>query len=236
VRRVTSERLTHAVAMVCADIAARVECRSPDVTERGLWWELSCCLLSSQVPFALATAAAVAIDESGLLRQWDDRETELVADLTSLLTKPLQVEDRLRFYRFPKSRARQLAAARSVVAREASGLSDLLAKFTDAIQARDWFVQHTPGIGPKQASMFLRNIGVSYDLAVLDRHVLTYMATLGLADPSVVHVSGMRQYCRHEATLRAHAACLGHPVGLLDWAIWIVMRVVRDLRQETLPA
>jgi N-glycosylase/DNA lyase len=223
------------VVAVCNDIVARIQCHPPDLTERQLWWELSCCLLSSQVPYPLARAAADVIAESGLLMHCNGVEERLAANLTRLLSTALQIDGRPRAYRFPNTRGRMLAASRSAVTREAGELGNVLARFTDAERARDWFVRHAPGVGPKQASMFLRNVGVSYDLAVLDRHVLMYMAAVGLAGSTISGFSGMSQYRRHEATLRAHALSLGHPVGLLDWAIWIVMRVARSMCEERFP-
>ncbi|MFC7736513.1 hypothetical protein ACFQX4_11800 [Roseomonas sp. GCM10028921] len=223
------ECLTHAVSAVCREIADRIEHRPPDLTERHLWWELSCCLLSSQVPYSLAVAAANSVGESGLLMHSGDAEERLAVKLTCLLSTPLKVNGRTCAYRFPRSRAYQLAATRSAITHQAGELGSLLAAFANAARARDWFVRHAPGIGPKQASMFLRNAGVSYDLAILDRHVLVYMTAIGLSDTPIPHVSRMGQYLRQEETLRTHACHLGHPVGLLDWAIWIVMRIARGM-------
>ncbi len=76
--------------------------------------------------------------------------------------------------------------------------------------------------------MFLRNTGFSYDLAVLDRHVLGYMAALGIGKETGRFISGLPQYRRQEAFLKSYADRLGSPVGLLDWAIWIVMRVAQS--------
>jgi N-glycosylase/DNA lyase len=92
-------------------------------------------------------------------------------------------------------------------------------------------VKHVPGIGPKQASMFLRNAGVTYDLAILDRHVLNYMSKLGMYSGNKYSISGLTHYRRHEETLKKHAEELDCPVGLLDWAIWIVMRVANQIKE-----
>lgn len=77
--------------------------------------------------------------------------------------------------------------------------------------------------------MFLRNVGASYDLAVLDRHVLNYMAALGIGEAEAIPkgIGTLRAYRRRETDLRDHALSFGYPVGLVDWAIWIVMRVAR---------
>jgi N-glycosylase/DNA lyase len=142
-----------------------------------------------------------------------------------LLSKPVSVNGRYRAYRFPVVRARQLAATHAAVSKKACSLRALIDGFRNAKDARAWFVEYAPGIGPKQASMFLRNAGVSYDLAILDRHVLSYMSALGIYHGDLRSISGLTQYCRYEAVLRDHAHGFDCPVGLLDWAIWIVMRV-----------
>lgn len=219
------DRIRHAVGVVGAEIGRQLSAAPPKpLTETHLWTELACCVLSSQVPYATAQAAAVRIEASGLLEDRGLSPEILEASLATLLRSPFDLGSGLRRYRFPDSRARQLAVAIKAIREEADKLSDLLAGFERIEIARDWFVAHAPGLGPKQASMFLRNVGASYDLAVLDRHVINYMVVVGLtADP--VPTRRMASYRRDEIILREHAAEFGLQVGLLDWAVWIVMRV-----------
>lgn len=217
--------LSNAVAAICPDIQARVQHPATPPDERRLWWELSSCILSSQVPYSLAVAAADAIDAEGLLLDTCRDQESLTSLLVEVLSAPLSVEGRSRAYRFPVTRARHLAATQTAVTNKAPSLRMLLDQFHDAAEARAWFVRYAPGIGPKQASMFLRNAGVSYDLAILDRHVLSYMAALGIYSGANLSIAGLAQYRRHEIVLSDHARDLDCPVGLLDWAIWIVMRV-----------
>jgi len=219
------KRLSDAVAAICPDIQDRVVRLSVPLDERKLWWELSSCILSSQVPYVLAVAATDAIDAEGLLLDSCHDTDSLTARLVDVLRKPLSVEGRSRAYRFPVARAGHIAATRAAIVGKAHSLHALVDHFRDAGDARAWLVTHAPGIGPKQASMFLRNVGVSYDLAILDRHVLNYMAALGIYSGTGGSIASLAQYRRLEAVLRAHADHLACPVGLLDWAIWIVMRV-----------
>jgi N-glycosylase/DNA lyase len=221
----SKEKLSKAVACICPDIRARVGEVSKPLDERCLWWELSSCILSSQVPYTLAVAAANAIDAEGLLLKKHNDNEVLLKRLIRVLNTPLIVGGRPRKYRFPVARAHHLAATRAVINAENCSLHELVGGFRDASVARAWFVKHAPGVGPKQASMFLRNAGVSYDLAILDRHVLNYMSTLGIYSGAKPIISGLAQYRRHEDELRDHAQELNCQVGLLDWAIWIVMRV-----------
>jgi N-glycosylase/DNA lyase len=229
------ESLSNAIAAICPDIQARVYSYSKPLDERLLWWELSSCILSSQVPYSLAIAASDAIDAEDLLHNGYHDFDVLTQRLVGVLSKSLNVEGRLRTYRFPVARAHHLAATRAAITAEKCSLRELVDSFHDASKARAWFVKHIPGVGPKQASMFLRNVGVSYDLAILDRHVLSYMSMLGIYSSTNLFISSLPQYYRHEAILREHAQELDCPLGLLDWAIWIVMRVAsRDVETVTI--
>lgn len=226
-------RFERAVTAICPEIQSRIATPRPDrINDRALWWELSCCILSSQVPYPVATAAADAIERSELLLSQDRATNELAAALEEVLAHRVVVGSRSVGYRFPGSRAKQLAAAYSAVHQRDATLSTLLARFADAWEARRWLVDNVPGAGPKQASMFLRNVGLTYSLAILDRHVLKYMSALGLSDHAQPFVSGLPTYLRLEQTLREHATRIGYEVGLLDWAIWIVMRADKEPNME----
>lgn len=222
-RHISAAQLERAVVAICPEVAART--RIPETWEgQDAWHHLSICILSSQVPFETAFAAADALRQAGLLRGRYD--PDLNSAMGQILASPVVVDGRIRHYRFPMSRGRQLAATCKAITEE-GGLDKLLASCRSARDARQWFVRRAPGLGPKQASMFLRNIGFSYDLAILDRHVLEYMAAVGLCEDSKKSIPCLRSYEALENSLRAHAHGLGYNVGLVDRAIWVVMRVAR---------
>ncbi len=229
----TPETISKAVAAICPDIQSYIV--APMVSdERRMWWELSCCILSSQVPYSLAVAAADAIDHNELFYQARVTQESMAQRLIKILSNPLLVEGKPRSYRFPIARSHQLAATYSVVLQEAASLSDLVNSFSNAAEGRNWLVKYASGMGPKQASMFLRNIGISYELAILDRHVLHYMSALGIYSGESSSISSLSQYCRHEIVLQEHAKGLDCSVGMLDWAIWIVMRVANQNKEVVL--
>jgi N-glycosylase/DNA lyase len=232
---ITAERIQEAVACIAGEIDNRMRSRPKTTTsnEQELWTELTCCVLSSQVPYDLARAAAHRIDESGVLRKSDSAEQEtLKRELLELLSTPFSLNNSCRRYRFPNTRASQIAAAFCAVREESGSLAELLGRYPDMRCARSWLVANVPGVGPKQASMFLRNAAGSYDLAVLDRHVLHYMRTIELCTITNSDVTTISRYERCEAQLRRHAEFLGHAVGLLDWAIWIVMRTASRIDRQ----
>ncbi len=98
---------------------------------------------------------------------------------------------------------------------------------TTARQLRAAFAEARCGLGPKQTSLFLRNVTWSVDIAVLDVHVLAYMRLAGLAIEGDVPTS-LRTYEMLETRLRSYAVGRGVSLGLLDWAIWIAMRAARQ--------
>lgn len=224
----SAEALSRAVAAVCPDIRTRIDTGAVS-DERHLWWELSCCILSSQVPYSLAMAAADRIDAQGCLRVAEQDYLKLADQLFAALSTPLDVEGKCRLYRFPRAKATHLATTWLAVSKAGGSLQTLISGDVNGV--RSWLVKNASGMGPKQASMFLRNCGVSYDLAILDRHVLNYMSAQGICSAEQVSISGLNQYGRYENRLRDHAQEMDCPVGLLDWAIWIVMRVA-NRKQE----
>lgn len=223
----TVSRIREAVVCIAGEINDRLRSqpRATTYNERELWRELTCCVLSSQVPYDMAKAVARRIDEAGALRKSDATEQKILKrELLELLSTPFSLNNRYRRYRFPNTRASQIAAAFCTVREESGSLTEFLDRYPDMRCARSWLVANVPGVGPKQASMFLRNAAGSYDLAILDRHVLHYMRTIELCEVTNSDVSTIGRYERCETQLRRHAESLGHAVGLLDWAIWIVMR------------
>jgi len=80
------------------------------------------------------------------------------------------------------------------------------------------------GIGPKQASLFLRNIGYAENLAILDTHILKYMKVVGLVPQILKTVSYSPKYEDIERILINYATKFKESLACLDTAIWIVMR------------
>jgi N-glycosylase/DNA lyase len=146
-----------------------------------------------------------------------------------ILHGTLPIDGKFRRYRFPAAKSAQLAAAKSNITGCFGSLIEALTHYSDVEDTRRWLVQHAPGLGPKQASMFLRNLGASDEMAILDRHILAYMSLTGLCHESRTSIGNYKSYKFYEAVLRDHANSLGYTLGLFDWALWVVMRVLVDV-------
>ena len=104
----------------------------------------------------------------------------------------------------------------------------LLNSASDVRNARRVLVAEVAGLGPKQASLFLRNIGYAKHIAILDVHVLTYLNWVGLTDTPLKSVSTLSKYEVLEDSFIEHAYAFGYSPDQFDLAVWIVMKVAKE--------
>lgn len=197
--------------------------------ESTLWYELGACILGSQVRFEQAVVAAQQLKVSGLLSRPPDlrRIQRFEHAVARLLLKPLRMKNgRRERYRFPFSRARWLRGAAVAIYANGGSIRGLLKGSHCGQEARERLVNIVPGIGPKQASLFLRNVGYADDLAVLDVHVLRYMTWVQGSPIVRAQLQSLREYERLEGQFRSLADEMGFSVWHLDLAIWVTVRVV----------
>jgi N-glycosylase/DNA lyase len=87
-------------------------------------------------------------------------------------------------HRYPNARARYVYASRSFLKEHCNlELRKKLESFDCHLERRDWLVREKgiKGLGYKEASHFLRNIGLK-GYAILDKHVLKCLAELKIID------------------------------------------------------
>ena len=87
-------------------------------------------------------------------------------------------------HRYPRARARYIVASRDFLTADCGmKLFERLRDFDDPLARRDWLVKEKgiKGLGYKEASHFLRNIGFR-GYAILDKHVLRCLTELKIID------------------------------------------------------
>lgn len=87
-------------------------------------------------------------------------------------------------HRYPNARAGYIVASREFLLEHCNlRLREKLLDFENHLERRDWLVKEKriKGLGYKEASHFLRNIGLK-GYAILDKHVLRSLAELELID------------------------------------------------------
>ena len=130
-----------------------------------------------------------------------------------------QIRPHVKKARFYRNKTGYIIAARDRLNR--SGAIRLREKIdgVDPAAAREWLVRNIKGIGYKEASHFLRNIGRGEDLAILDIHILRNLARLGVIS-QVPRSLTRKRYLEIEEKLCAFAGQCRIPVGHLDLLFW----------------
>jgi N-glycosylase/DNA lyase len=84
---------------------------------------------------------------------------------------------------------------------------------------REWLVEHVKGLGWKEASHFLRNIG-HLDLAIIDRHILKHMLRARAITELPKNIGTRRTYLDLEEKFRKLAERAGMELQELDLLFW----------------
>jgi len=201
-------RLAQAVESIRQEAAPLVEERFRQFKELGengtneeLYSELCFCILTANWSARGGMEAQQLIGVDGFMKMSEEELTESLVRL---------------HHRYPKARASYIVKNRWVVYR----LKTLLS--LPPTDAREWLVKNVLGIGYKEASHFLRNVGVE-DLAILDRHVLSLMRKYGLID-SIPQSLTKQRYLSLEALLKEEARYFGEPPGKFDLYLWYFVK------------
>ncbi len=173
--------------------------------DRILFEELCFCILAIQSTARGSDAALRGLAQEGLL--WSG-ERRVVARYLRRRT------------RFHNHKAEYIVRARERFFPPGHPtLKTTLDRFASPRDAREWLVREVDGIGYKEASHFLRNVGRGGDLAILDRHILAnlvYHRVIGRIPKSLTH----RRYLTIESRARVFAEALGISLGTLDLLLW----------------
>ena len=89
----------------------------------------------------------------------------------------------------------------------------------DIFKTREWIVEDVKGIGYKEASHFLRNIGFGKDLAILDVHILKNLKDYGVINKIPKSLT-KNEYIKIEDKLRAFCKNIKIPMDELDLLFW----------------
>ena len=124
-------------------------------------------------------------------------------------------------HRYPNARAGYIVASREFL-QEHYGLRlrEKLESFEDSAARRDWLVKEKriKGLGYKEASHYLRNIGYK-GYAILDKHVLRSLNELGMIDDAQPP-NTRAKYLAIEAKLKDLAVAAEIDFDELDLVLW----------------
>ncbi len=213
----SASAIEYAVAAVAEEIG-RLPRPRPLSSDAQVLEALAGCVLSSRVRHDVTVASVGRLKGAGVFARpalfIDGGDTAISAILRE---RPLA-------HPRPRQMARWLLGSMQTLLRGGASIKQQLAATGDPWVSREWLVRECSGLGPKQASLFLRKAGCSEELAVLDSHVIRFMRAVGLKHCHMV-LSRLRDYERTEEAFASYAASVGIEVARLDAAVWVVMRV-----------
>lgn len=170
-------------------------------SDEDLFRELTFCLLTPQSRAKVCWRAVLRLERKYLLQEGESTE----------------VEEELIGVRFSQKKAEYICLAQVMFSN--GSLRSILEGFRSPQLAREWLVLNVKGLGYKEASHFLRNIGLGEDLAILDRHILRNLNLFGVVE-SVPSSLGRKTYMEIEQKMKIFSEEVGIPLSHLDLLLW----------------
>ncbi len=175
-----------------------------DRNDDDVFAELCFCLLTPQSSAKTCWAAVSRLKERSLLLKGEANE----------------IQPQLNDVRFGDSKAKYIVEARATFSKDGKlYLKSHLSSFTNPFELREWMVENVKGLGYKEASHFLRNVGLGEEFAILDRHILRNLKRLDVITEVPVSITKKR-YLEIEEKLRSFSREIGIPLADLDLLFW----------------
>jgi len=172
--------------------------------DEDLFEELCFCVLTPQSKAVNCARAIKKLKDANLLLGGSENE----------IKKHLKAS-----VRFHNKKAAYLVGARKAFKK--SGKLDIKGRLEarDTFKTREWLVKNIKGLGYKEASHFLRNIGLGRDLAILDVHILRNLKRMGVIKNPPASLTA-KNYMDIESKMRAFSKKIGIPLEELDLLFW----------------
>jgi len=172
--------------------------------EEEIFAELVFCILTPQSKAKLCWLALMNISERNLLLKGNKNQIAKVLNIV----------------RFKNKKAEYIIKARKLFSSNGSiFIKSQLKQFSDPFIARDWLVGNVRGIGYKEASHFLRNIGLGENLAILDRHILKNLKFHRIIQ-KIPNSLTKNKYYDIEKRMKKFSEEINIPMSHLDLVMW----------------
>ena len=175
-------------------------------SDAQLWEELAFCIFTAGASARMGLLSVAAI--RNLLLDGEPEE----------MTRALRAAGA---HRFPVARPKYIVTTRNYFrASFGMALRKRLRSFSDPYERRDWLAQErqVKGLGYKEASHFLRNIGVKGH-AILDKHVMRCLTEVGVIESSKPP-STRKKYLEVEQELLQFSKDIKINCDELDLVLW----------------
>jgi len=171
-----------------------------NVAEDQYFYELCFCLCTPQSKAKNALAVQKILMDMDFLHK--------PSDISKILRKPEN------YIRFHNTKSKRLLEARGNLHKVMETLKSKLSP----TEKRNIIAAMVKGIGMKEASHFMRNIGYQ-NLAILDRHILKHLKLCGLFE-DISNISTVKYYLETEKKFREFSRNVKIPIDHLDLLFW----------------
>ncbi len=186
-------------------IESRIE-EFKEIWEEGdkrVFDEMTFCLFTPQSKAKVCWDTVQDLKENDLLLEGDKEK----------------ISDEINRVRFRNNKANYLIEAREKFIEKDMSIKEKLSGFDDQKEARRWIVDNVKGLGYKEASHFLRNIGRGENLAILDRHIIKNLVELDVIDEEPSTLTKKR-YLKIEEKMKEFSEEVNIPLCHLDLVLW----------------
>jgi N-glycosylase/DNA lyase len=147
-------------------------------------------------------------------------------ELKSVISDTLTAGSPTGRYRFPNIRSEWIHQSYTTLQKHENTLPiDREAHF---YKQRDVIISLFTGIGLKQASLLLRNLGYSFDCCVLDTHIIDFLIWIDWIPSRIRKLPiNRKRYFAIESLFKRLSDMLHIPIPILDIAMWDLTRMAK---------
>ena len=175
--------------------------------DEDIFSELCFCIFTANANALLCNEAIKELKEKGLLLK--GRESQI---------RP-RLKGRVRFH---NKKANFMVRARKLFSKGMCLDVKSMIDPRNILVTRDWLVDNVKGFGYKEASHFLRNIGLGKDIAILDRHILKNLKKYGVINKIPESTGNRKTYMDIENKMREFSRKAGIPLDEMDLLFWSI--------------
>jgi N-glycosylase/DNA lyase len=130
-----------------------------------------------------------------------------------------EINKELQKVRFKNKKAEYLYQARRNFFKKENSIYENIKKIKSPLELREYLVGNIKGIGYKESSHFLRNIGMGKNIAILDRHIIRNLIELGILQEYPKNLSE-KKYEEIEKKMKELSKDIDIPMDTLDLVFW----------------
>ena len=203
---ITPAYLKHLHSVIEDEIEERLASFDKNTTREKILKEFFFCMLTPQCKAQVC---------------WDNVE-RLYPNGTLLQGSSATIAESFQGVRFKNNKAAYIVESRYMFS-DGGVFFRNLEREKDPLFLREYLVSNVRGMGLKESSHFLRNIGRGRSLAILDRHILNGLKTASVINDIPGSLTAGR-YLGIEEKMRSFARKISIPMAHLDFVFWYIKK------------